>query len=257
MKKEIRQQLMVYASAYETERFLHDDPSQFMHRVEGRSNRELTAFVASCLSYGRRALFLPKIQWIADQSLGQPERWLKTGAFRASVPDSDATFYRLNTWHHLRQLLEALARLITDEESLGHYVCRRARTAPEALTALTDYFRSWDAGHLVPANTHSACKRLCMFLRWMVRDDSPVDLGLWTFIDKRSLLIPLDAHVMQEALRLGIIGSHSAGMATVKRLTAEMKKVFPDDPAKGDFALFGYGVDEERHHAGGGLPAFP
>jgi uncharacterized protein (TIGR02757 family) len=84
-----------------------------------------------------------------------------------------------------------------------------------------------------------------MFMRWMVRDGSPVDLGLWSeFIDKRSLFIPLDTHVMQEARHLGLIAGKTASWKTVMNLTEALKEVFPDDPAKGDFALFGYGVDK-------------
>jgi uncharacterized protein (TIGR02757 family) len=83
-----------------------------------------------------------------------------------------------------------------------------------------------------------------MFLRWMVRDDSPVDLGLWKdIIDKRTLIIPMDTHVMQEANKLGLINSKTASMSSAMKLTAKLKEVFPDDPLKGDFALFGVGVD--------------
>lgn len=83
-----------------------------------------------------------------------------------------------------------------------------------------------------------------MFLRWMVRNDSPVDLGIWNdFIDKRTLIIPLDTHVLQEAQKLGLIGSKTASMNVAIKLTEKLKNVFPDDPLKGDFALFGYGVN--------------
>jgi uncharacterized protein (TIGR02757 family) len=82
-----------------------------------------------------------------------------------------------------------------------------------------------------------------MFLRWMVRDNSPVDLGLWAdIIDKRTLIMPLDTHVMQEANRLGLLESKTASMSTALKLTEKLRSVFPDDPLKGDFALFGIGV---------------
>ena len=82
-----------------------------------------------------------------------------------------------------------------------------------------------------------------MFLRWMVRDASPVDLGLWSFIDKRSLLIPLDTHVLNQALSLGLVSSRTASMSAVKRLSDRLLEVFPDDPLRADFALFGVGVN--------------
>ncbi len=83
-----------------------------------------------------------------------------------------------------------------------------------------------------------------MFLRWMVRTDSPVDLGIWgELIDKRSLIMPLDTHVIQQAMRLKILTSKSATMASAQKLTSKLREVFPDDPLKADFALFGYGIN--------------
>ena len=83
-----------------------------------------------------------------------------------------------------------------------------------------------------------------MFLRWMVRDNSPVDIGLWSdFIDRRTLVMPLDTHVVQQSMRLGLLESAAASMSAARRLTVTLAEVFPDDPLKGDFALFGYGVN--------------
>jgi uncharacterized protein (TIGR02757 family) len=78
----------------------------------------------------------------------------------------------------------------------------------------------------------------------MVRDGSEVDLGLWSdIIDKRTLIIPMDTHVVHVALRLGLITSRSTSMANALRLSAVLRRVFPDDPLKGDFALFGTGIE--------------
>ena len=86
-----------------------------------------------------------------------------------------------------------------------------------------------------------------MFMRWMVRDGSPVDLGLWAgFIDKSTLVIPLDTHVVQEARRLGLLSSPCASMCAARRLTSALSEAFPGDPCRGDFALFGYGVSKQE-----------
>lgn len=86
-----------------------------------------------------------------------------------------------------------------------------------------------------------------MFLRWMVRQDSPVDLGLWSWISPADLIIPLDTHVIQEAVKLGLIPENSpASMRTAQKITTALKEVWPCDPCKGDFALFGLGVDEDK-----------
>lgn len=79
----------------------------------------------------------------------------------------------------------------------------------------------------------------------MVRDKSPVDLGLWSeFIDKRTLIMPMDTHVVQEAIALGLLNSKSNSMSNAVKLTNKLSEIFPDDPLKGDFALFGYGVNK-------------
>ena len=82
-----------------------------------------------------------------------------------------------------------------------------------------------------------------MFMRWMVRTGSPVDLGLWTFLSPTTLIMPLDTHVLQQAQRLQLITSATASMSTALRLTDTLREVFPDDPTRADFALFGYGVN--------------
>jgi uncharacterized protein (TIGR02757 family) len=84
-----------------------------------------------------------------------------------------------------------------------------------------------------------------MFLRWMVRDNSPVDLGLWSdLIDKSTLIIPMDTHVLQEATKLGLISSKCTSMSAALKLSQKLREIWPDDPIKGDFALFGLGVDK-------------
>ena len=128
--------------------------------------------------------------------------------------------------------------------SLGEYIINNARDGLAAIEAICRVFGQEGASGIVPQNAQSACKRVCMFLRWMVRSGSPVDLGLWAdCIDRRTLIMPLDTHVLAEAQRLKFLTSNSATMSTARRLTQQMLEIFPDDPLKGDFALFGYGVN--------------
>ena len=107
--------------------------------------------------------------------------------------------------------------------------------------------RSFPKSKLVPKGKTSACKRTYMFLRWMVRKNSPVDLGLWDWYSPQKLLIPLDTHVMQEAIKIGILDEKStASRKTARILTNEMERIFPEDPVRADYALFGLGIDTER-----------
>ena len=89
------------------------------------------------------------------------------------------------------------------------------------------------------AGSTSANKRLYMFLRWMVRKGSPVDFGIWNRIDPSQLLVPVDTHVYVVAKALGLTSRNSADLKTSVEITGEMAEIWPDDPARGDFALYG------------------
>lgn len=233
-----------YAAMYETEAFLQGDPSWFMHQVVGVANQEVTAFVASCLSYGSRKQFMPKIQWLLDCADGEVDAWVREGGFEAVLPaEGCGCFYRLNTVGQMNAFLRAYRRLLLEHGSLGAYVRERADSGLAAVEAICGFFAGEGIGGLVPQDARSACKRVCMFLRWMVRSGSPVDLGLWAdFIDRSTLIMPLDTHVLAESRRLGLLQCGSVTMSAARRLTQKMSEIFPDDPLKGDFALFGYGV---------------
>lgn len=243
---ELCAKLTDYAARYETAEFLVGDPSWFMYQVSGCENQEAMAFLASALSYGSRKQFLPKIQLFLDWSGGEVSRWVADGAYSGcfGLHDSDC-FYRLYDKHTMRLFLDAYREMLLSYGTMGAYL--RSQGINDALAAVELICR-WFAEHgstgVVPKDATSSCKRVCMFLRWMVRDGSPVDLGLWTdFIDKRTLIMPLDTHVLTEACAMGLLLNRTASMSSARKLTAELAQIFPDDPLKGDFALFGYGVN--------------
>lgn len=258
--------LISLAEKYETEDFILGDPSWFMHQVSGVENQETMAFIASALSYGSRKQFMPKIQTIMESAQGDVWQWVMDGHFSSLPyhpsplpsylfsPDDHSCFYRLYTNATMYHFLSTLQQLFQRHHSLGSYLRQVMGHASQldaysALKAIS----SWFADHQmvngqcsspIPKDTTSCCKRLCMFLRWMVRSGSPVDLGLWyDFIDRRTLIIPMDTHVVQQAMRLGLIDSKTTSMSNARKLTERLAGFFPDDPLRGDFALFGYGVN--------------
>ncbi len=90
-------------------------------------------------------------------------------------------------------------------------------------------------------------KKISMMRRWMVRDDGKVDLGLWKNSDKKKLILPLDVHVYGQATSLGLTSRKQKDIVTAREITDAFLEVFPDDPCKGDFALFGYGVTSRNN----------
>ena len=246
MDEETKSILRRWADKYERPSFIEGDPSWFMHQVKGAKNQEATAFVASALSFGSRAQFLPKVQWIVEQAKGNVDRWIRTGAFEKDFqPDDERCFYRFFTHATMNSFLRAYKGVMDEFGTLGEFVRATSEgDAVKAVEAICRIFHEAGSDAVIPKYPKSACKRVCMFLRWMGRSNSPVDLGLWSgFLDCRTLVIPLDTHVLQEAKKLGLLKSSSASMCSARRLTAALAEVFPDDPAKGDFALFGAGVD--------------
>lgn len=258
METELMRHLKSLAFIYERKEFIDGDPSWFMHQIEGETNKELLAFIASALSYGSRKQFMKKINLlfcdiksVCDNNVKQ---WLVERRFCKLVPnegvEADEAFYRLYSNRTFNSFLEALALLVESYGSLKAFLMKSMTTKDcmEALTLITDWFANHNSKGVIPQNTSSSCKRLCMFMRWMVRDNSTVDIGIWSdIIDKRTLIMPMDTHVVQEAMRLGIIKSGSTSMTNARRLTSIMANVFPDDPLLADFALFGYGVSEKTH----------
>lgn len=243
------------AARYETKAFINGDPSWFMHQVDGEENQETLAFCAASLSYGSRRQFMPKIQFMLDCANGNGlsfYEWIATGAFRHDIPDDKTRcYYRLYTYSVMHRMLAALQEMLNSHGTIRRYLMAQTENGRlsclEAVEAIVGFFAERGIEGIIPKNAKSSCKRICMFLRWMVRDGSPVDLGLWRdIIDRRTLIIPMDTHVLQEANRLGLTHSKSASMAAAIKLTDRLRDIFPDDPLKGDFALFGVGVTGEE-----------
>jgi uncharacterized protein (TIGR02757 family) len=241
---------------------------------------EAASFIAAMLAFGSRKQFIPKIRQIletSDRSLGSLSEWLKSGAFCKDFPHGPAKFYRFYSYDDMQIFFGELADILKKSASLGSFFEEKYKEG-EASPSLQPASRSsatlsprgkeksckqlssyppktpfalheivaaaFPKSAIVPKGRSSANKRIHMFLRWMVRQNSQVDLGLWKWADPASLLIPLDVHVMQEAAKLGLIAEGvSASRKTAESLTAVLAEVFPGDPCRGDFALFGLGVD--------------
>ena len=257
MTEELKQKLRVLAQKYEVTSFTEKDPSQFLAHYSDTKNTEVAAFIASLLAFGNRKQFIPKISYIlapADETSGDIASWLKTRAFRntfiSPCGDSSDKFYRFYSYHDMTDLFESLCAVL-EESTLGEKVHSEwQKTGEHPAQILGSLFKNCV---IVPKGKNSANKRLHMFLRWMVRTDSPVDLGLWTWFDQKDLIIPLDTHVLQQSVELGLLSSEKKGhlppasLKTALKITQALKEVWPADPCKGDFALFGLGVDVEAH----------
>lgn len=259
MTEELKNTLHRLAEKYETTSFMDADPSQFTRWYSRQEDVEAACFIAAMLSFGSRSQFIPKIRGIfelADKSVGM-KNWLISRDFEKNFdeksPDFERKgeklpkFYRFYSFSDMNSLFCELSEILRQEESLGSFFRKKYEKLPENEKKpgdLADLISlSFPDSKIVPKGKNSANKRIHMFLRWMVRQNSPVDLGLWSWYPLKNLLIPLDVHVMQEGIRLGLLPENAkADKKTALSLTSAMEEVFPKDPSRADFALFGLGV---------------
>lgn len=261
MTEELKKTLQELADKYEVASFCDQDPSQFLRWYSEpefvRGDVEAASFLAAMLAFGSRKQFIPKIRSVlekADSSCGSFSRWLCSRAFEKDFPHGSEKFYRFYSYDDMQSFFGEMADILSGQgdarkcglnmgtTSFGEYFHKKWK-ADERLHLADIISQSFPKSKIVPKGSSSANKRIHMFLRWMVRRNSPVDLGLWTWYSPANLLIPLDVHVMQEAARLDLLPSNApASHRTALLLTEELAQVFPGDPCRADFSLFGLGV---------------
>jgi len=231
------------------------DPVAFVHRYRDPADQEVAGVFAASLAFGRVAAFQPVLQALFDaaDAHGGPARAAER------VPDALATawqplFYRWLRGPHLVALLRAVGQVRARHGGLEGLSA--VGTLRDGLTAWVGELREaveadqgpragWDRGlrFLLPSPAEgSACKRWCMFTRWMVRPPTEgIDLGLWTR-DPATLLVPVDTHVLKLSRFLGLTERKDGSWRTAEDITAALRRFDPQDPVRFDFALAHLGI---------------
>lgn len=235
--------------------YIARDPVHFMHRYADRRDRELAGFLAATLAWGRRDIVMAKMEDLLQRMGDRP--W----EFIAHFQDRDQTHledFRHRTFNgqDMYWFIKVLSSIVQQEggfEAFWQACHRQAQSRSRELLAvfhdrffgLHEAIPSRMRKHLSSPERNSACKRLCLFLRWSVRNNSAVDTGIMDFISPSQLMIPLDTHVARQARRIGLLGRRQNDWKAVTELTGRLRWMAPDDPVKYDFALFGLGLDPE------------
>ena len=228
--------------------YVHPDPLEFLYSYDCIRDREVVALVAASLAYGRVAQILKSVSSVLERMPG-PAGFLE----RSSSSSLHCTFadfkHRFTTGEELAFLLDGMKRVIARHGSLQD--CFTAGLSPgdeTVLPGLTMFVRELNEASRRPRTSllplpegGSACKRLNLFLRWMVRRDS-VDPGGWDNVKPAMLIIPLDTHMHRSGLRLGFTKRKQADMRTALEITSAFRPVAPEDPVKYDFALTRLGI---------------
>lgn len=245
----LNENLKRWAEQYKTAEFVKNDPVQIPRRYDSRVNIEISAFVTAWIAWGNRKQIIKKADFIDREIFkGEPYHYIVGNNVEpGAAPEwkqykgSTESFYRTFTFGDFHDLCERLCDVYTIYGNMEAAI-NNTQNGEKPLETLLALFGSVNG--IPDGSTSTACKRLCLFLRWMCRKGSPVDFGLWTVCDPRNLIMPLDTHVYKQALRLGLTARRTPDLRTAIEITDRFAEIFPDDPTKGDFALFGYGVNK-------------
>lgn len=242
------QRLHSLAQRYECKEFITSDPISFAHRFQKPKDIEIAAFVAQWVAYGKRELFLNVLDDIYLDFKPSAYDFIGSKQYLKYKDNQDCLyrFYKKNDFYLLCQALYNIYFVVGQgkkdlQDVLKEKIGTKTDDCLLVLSTLQSFFKNIKG---IPNNTSSACKRLCMFLRWMIRKNSPVDFGLWDILPASDLIIPLDTHVFRQSQLLQLTSRHTPDMKTALEITSNLKEIFPNDPLKADFALFGFGVNK-------------
>ena len=240
---------------YNTPAFIEDDPVSIPHSFTKKQDIEIMGFWTAVLAWGQRQTIINKARQLVDLMDGAPHQFIVQHAEKDRarfLEFKHRTFQPLDTLYFLTFLQEFYQKHESLEEAFITGMEKDDEDITNALVHFHDQFFEHEYApdrtrkHIATPARKSTCKRLNMFLRWMVRsDDKGVDFGIWKRISASQLCIPLDVHVERVAREVGLLKRKSRDWKAVQEITQQLRKFDATDPAKYDFALFGVSMYEK------------
>jgi len=235
--------------------FIEHDPVSIPHAYSKKQDIEITGFWAAVLAWGQRVTIINKCKELFAMMDDAPHDFILNHSeddLKVFERFKHRTFNATDTLYFIEFLKQFYQEHESLEEAFFQHRDPAATTVETGLKGFHDlFFELPDAPqrtrkHIATPARKSACKRLNMFLRWMVRkDDRGVDFGIWNQIKPSQLVCPCDLHVDRVARKLGLIQRKQTDWLTALQLTDALRELDPADPVKYDFALFGLGVEEK------------
>ncbi len=234
---------------YNRKEFVHPDPLEFLYQYPDIADREVVGMVASSLAYGRVARILRSVSLVLEEMGGSPAAFLMEstdGLLERAFPGFR---HRFTDGDDVIGMLRGIRSVIRRHGSLNTCFARGIDPADETVVPALSRFTSeltgepgCSCGSLLPSpEKGSACKRLNLFLRWMVRRDQ-VDPGGWEGVSPSKLVVPLDTHMHGISLTMGLTRRKQADMRTALEITEAFRAIAPEDPVRYDFALTRPGI---------------
>jgi uncharacterized protein (TIGR02757 family) len=243
---------------------LANDPLSFCRTYQDPADREVAAVIASAFAYGAVAIILRSLKSIFAEFGPSPRIYVEGFDPKRGLNTFSGFKHRFNDGRDLCALLWGIRMMIERAGSVeAFFLLGYDANAEDVTGALNSYSGSvlaQDYGAVfgekeIPANSYfpflfpapasgSACKRLCMFLRWMARPDDGIDLGIWLQVSPAQLIIPVDTHISRISTYLGFTNRKAADWRMAREITAALRRLDPDDPVKYDFSLAHLGISE-------------
>jgi uncharacterized protein (TIGR02757 family) len=231
---------------------IEPDPLQLVLRFDDSLDQEVAGLIAAAFAYGRADIIVANIGVVLARMKPSPYRYLRTFDAREATKRFAGFAHRFHKTPDLVGFLEILANVIREHGSIGalfKYCYDESESdISGSLSRFTQKALATGNGQratikylLTNPEDGSACKRMNLYLRWMVRRTSP-DLGLWTFVDPAKLVIPLDTHVHRIATFLGLSDRKSGDWKAARALTDNLARFDAADPVRYDFALCRLGI---------------
>lgn len=240
---------------YNQPNFIELDPISIPHRFTKPEDIEIAGFFASILAWGQRKTIINKCLDLFERMDNSPHEFLlhhKESDLKNFLGFKHRTFNEEDTLYFIHFLSWFYSNHPSLENAFLLGQTGEVNSMESILTSFQSQFFSLPEApsrtrkHIATPARNSACKRINMFLRWMVRsDEKGVDFGLWKGIKPSQLICPCDLHVDRVARKLGLITRKQTDWKTALELTERLREFDPDDPVKYDFALFGLGVEEK------------
>lgn len=229
-------------------RFVHPDPLELLYKYKDIRDREIAGLVTASLAYGRVETILKKTTQILDIMGASPYQFIRITPPEHIHVMCKGFKHRLITDTEIAKLLTNIQKIITRYGSLkACFVSYLSKSDRNILNALCNFATLIGKGvpHLIPVPSRgSACKRLNLYLRWMVRHDK-VDPGGWYEVSPAMLIVPLDVHMARISHLLGFTSRKTPDMTMALEITQTLKTFDESDPVKYDFALTRYGIQKD------------
>lgn len=243
---------------------LENDPLSRCRRYHSPEDREVAALIASAFAYGNVRIIIRTLDVIFGEMGTSPRRFVERFDPQQGLRRFAGFKHRFNDSRDLCALFLAIRTMLETAGGIEAFFLHGHDPAdPDTTRSLSAFsaaildleYRPVFGASAIPRDSYfpfffpspasgSACKRLCMFLRWLVRPDDGIDLGIWSGVSPSQLVIPVDLHIRRIARSLGLTGRNQADWKMACEITARLRELDPDDPVKYDFSLCHLGISE-------------